>query len=80
MTLLKDDAPASPASSDCSSATSSTDSSSMVGAAGSKRGVMPEPTPMVRLSPATEVAIRLLPGNDVRFLRRHRHIYCMSLC
>ncbi|KAE8990185.1 hypothetical protein PF005_g18458 [Phytophthora fragariae] len=63
MTLLTD-APASPVSSDCSCATSSTDSSSMVVSAGSKRGVMPEPTAMVRLSPATEVAIRLLPGND----------------
>ncbi|GMF21391.1 unnamed protein product [Phytophthora lilii] len=59
MALLKDAQP-SPA---CSSATSSTDSSSAA-ATSAKRGVMPEPAVMVRLSPATEVAIRLLPGND----------------
>ncbi|KAL4096211.1 hypothetical protein PRIC1_009573 [Phytophthora ramorum] len=59
------------ASSSCSSTTSSADSSSVVGS--SNRGVMPEPTAMVRLSPATEVAIRLLPGND-------RCVDCKSAC
>jgi hypothetical protein len=64
MTLLKL-APPSPTSSSCSSDTSSCDSSSV--AEISKRSGMPEPVAaMARLSPATEVAIRLLPGNDVR--------------
>ncbi|ETI40012.1 hypothetical protein F442_14299 [Phytophthora nicotianae P10297] len=39
----------------------------------SKRGVMPEPPAMVRLSPTTEVAIRLLPGND-------RCVDCKAVC
>ncbi|KAF1774227.1 PDZ domain [Phytophthora cactorum] len=55
----------------CSTVTSSRDSSSAFAA--SKRGVMPEPTAMVRLSPATEVAIRLLPGND-------RCVDCKAVC
>ncbi|OWZ21737.1 hypothetical protein PHMEG_0003662 [Phytophthora megakarya] len=67
MTLGKDAQP-SPVPSSCSSATSST-SSSMA----SKRGVMPEPAAMTRLSPSTEVAIRLLPGND-------RCVDCKAIC
>ncbi|KAG7384243.1 hypothetical protein PHYPSEUDO_002846 [Phytophthora pseudosyringae] len=72
MTLPKDARP-SPTSSSCSSATSSSDGSSAIAASGSKRGVMPEPPTLVRLSPATEVAIRLLPGND-------RCVDCKAVC
>ncbi|KAF1793939.1 PDZ domain [Phytophthora cactorum] len=68
MTVPKDSR-SSPTS--CSSVTSSRDSSSAFAA--SKRGVMPEPTAMVRLSPAMEVAIRLLPGND-------RCVDCKAVC
>ncbi|KAL3673831.1 hypothetical protein V7S43_001519 [Phytophthora oleae] len=66
MKLSKDPRP-----STCSSATSSSDSNAAFTA--SKRSVMPEPTAMTRLSTTTEVAIRLLPGND-------RCVDCKSIC
>ncbi|KAF4047072.1 putative GTPase activating protein for Arf [Phytophthora infestans] len=70
MVMARDSLSPQPSSS-CKPAALSRDSSSAFAA--SKRGVMPEPITMVRLSPATEVAIRLLPGND-------RCVDCKAVC
>lgn len=56
-----------------SSHSSTTSSESSARSATGPKSVMPEPTSMVHLSPAAEVAIRLLPGND-------RCVDCKAIC